>query len=99
MKKWRVAQVFGQKIQIFRGTLENSFYGYFSPEKKIIAISDEISDLEAEETLIHELLHATFDRLYIDRTIPPQLVEIIIENSCRTICENFTLKWKNRKGL
>lgn len=94
LKVWRTAEVFGAKVPVFRpGDLEE-VNGFFDPNTKVIAIDSSLKGEELERTVMHEVLHALLDRLYIDSQLDEKLVEVIIENICGVVFDNFKVKWK-----
>jgi hypothetical protein len=94
MKPFRFALVFGWKIPILKMNPQEDVVGVYIPEAKTIGVASGARGEDLEKVCMHEILHAMMDRLYIDSQVDEKLVEVIIENSCQVIFENFKVKWR-----
>lgn len=97
-KPFRTLKVFGLLIYVYK--LENllkneGMYGYYCPEGKYIAVDKDLSGKILEHTIIHEMLHAVFDRLHIDAQMERSFVEVLVENVSVALMENFEVKRKS----
>ncbi|MGL4558317.1 MAG: hypothetical protein ACRCV5_12485 [Afipia sp.] len=84
--------VFGLVVPVIKekGLSERGFAGYYDPMKKQIKIDPNQKGLELTHTVLHELGHTLFDRCGILQSkIPPELVEVIVENYATMLVENF----------
>jgi hypothetical protein len=49
---------------------------------------------DLEHTVIHEMFHAILDRLHIQQQMPPEFVEVLVENLSAGVIDNYNLEWK-----
>lgn len=95
MKKIKSLNVFGQKIKISHKKMDEDYLGLFYPAENRIEINVNCPKEKLEETIIHELFHATFKRSALDQChISSDAQEIIVEQFAKVICENFKLTKK-----
>lgn len=93
--KW---EVFGEtiKIELKKGPLylgDQPVYGYYDPDKKLVVVDKTLPLPMKTKVLYHEILHAVFIRLGIDKTgMSHDLHEIIVEQVAKFIFENFKPK-------
>jgi Zn-dependent peptidase ImmA (M78 family) len=97
-KPLRVMKVFGALVPVYR--LENllnaeGMYGFYDPEGKYIAVDAALEGDILEHTIIHEMMHAVFDRLHIDQQMERSFVEVVVENLSVALLENFEVEKKN----
>lgn len=87
--------LFGLKIPIkYIDMKETEACGLYSHEKKIIVIEKSQIGLVAQHTLLHECVHAIFDRTGINQSLSSDLEEVICENIATFLVENFHLRDK-----
>lgn len=93
MKK---AIVFGKTIPIDYKDLEGENYdGLYNYKTQHIEIDKKLKGDYKTAVIIHELLHAMWDRIAFNQAnIPHSLQEILIENTCTMLIENFNIKPK-----
>lgn len=95
-KAFRKAQVFGKSIPVFKvqGLLETNTYGYYDGSTKEIGVDERLKGDDLEHTVIHELFHATLDRLHCQQQMSEEFLEVVIENLAAAVIDNFRVKWK-----
>lgn len=102
-KLFRKARVFGTLVPIFKvkGLLDGSAipdlgsaYGYFQDDTKEIGVDAGLRGDALEGTVLHELFHATLDRLHIQQQLSRQMVEVIVENLAVAVVDNYHLRWR-----
>lgn len=72
--------------------------GSYNFKSKDINIDNSLKADNFNQCLIHELIHATFDRIGIINTnLDANLEEIICDNIATVIVENFKLKIKKKE--
>lgn len=90
--------IFGKKIRVKRIkdlAKNHGLAGYFDPHKNIIAIDSELKGNAYMQTMLHECIHATLDRVGVTQTrVSHDAHEMIAENIATAIVENFNLKKK-----
>lgn len=94
---FRRGECFGRIIPVHRLSPEvmgEHAAGFFDPNIQAIALSSDISGLELERVLMHEMFHATLDRLYLDAELDNKFVEALIENLVGVVFDNWRLKWR-----
>lgn len=84
----RSLNIFGRKIKVRMANLDHlGLDGYYDPEKYEIVIGDNCDDLNS--SIIHECLHAIWDRLGLNQTdIPLNVQELIVEGFANALVEN-----------
>lgn len=98
MKKlspFRVVNIFGLKIPVYKvdGLLDNQdMYGFFDCEKKLICVDSGLKGSILEHTIVHEMFHATLDRLFVQHQLDEKFVEVIVENLTVSLVDNYSLK-------
>jgi len=94
-KPWKTLTVFGWKIPILRlPTIKDNMYGFYDDEAKVIVVDETLKGRELVETMIHEMFHATLDRLYVHAQLDDKFAEVIVEGLTIAIVENFEVKPK-----
>lgn len=96
-KPFRNLKVFGSIVPVYK--LENllsaeGMYGFYDPEGKYIAVDHGLNGHMLEHTIIHEMMHAIFDRLHIDAQMERTFTEVLVENVSACVLENFEVKQK-----
>lgn len=88
--------IFGTKIKVVKKDLSQAgFLGLYYNDKKKIEITTGLDKQTELETIIHEFVHAVFDRLSYRQAINIQLEELICDQLAKSLCENFTIRMKN----
>ena len=89
-------KVFGWLVKVnYIDLSETHNVGYYDFAKKQIYIHNKLSAKEKLATLIHELFHASLDRMAFNQTkIDHDLQEILVENLTQVLVENFKLTKK-----
>lgn len=90
-------KIFGQIIKVLKkkGLLEKGYRGMYSPCRQEIVLDASLNRQASDHTLVHELVHAVWNRTGIDQAnISPGIEEVLCENVATAITENFTLKLK-----
>jgi len=82
---------FGQKIKIKYEDLQDTLScGLYHYDIKEISIHKDLNDKDRAHTIVHEMVHAFFDRTGLNQTtIPFDLQEILCENLATFFLENF----------
>src|SRR6185503_14025827 len=102
-KLFRKARVFGTLVPIYRvkGLMAGSAlpelgqaFGYFHEETKVIGVDADLKGDALEGTVLHELFHATLDRLHVQQQLSRALVEVIVENLAVAVVDNYRLRWR-----
>lgn len=91
--------VFGIKINVFYKNLRDHGNAglYYYGEKKI-ELDDKLSRSDENITAMHELFHATSDRLGLKNTgLKHEIEEIIVDNFAKVIDENFVITPKFKR--
>lgn len=98
-KLFRRLQVFGKVVPVFKvkGLMSQGAYGYYSEESAQIAVDESLKGDMLEHTVIHELFHAVLDRLHCQQQMPPEFVEVIVENLSASVIDNFHVKARRSK--
>ena len=76
---------------------EQSVFGLYSSMQKKILIAEDQTKEEAISTLVHESIHALFDRAGVNQSINGEIEEVIAEQVAIMITENFSLTLKKSK--
>ncbi len=67
--------------------------GAYDPDQKKISVCPDLKSREKLHTCLHEMFHATWDRVGLNQTsIPRDLQEIICETFATVLLENFIVK-------
>lgn len=95
-KLFRKMKVFGKIIPVFKvkGLIAQDVYGYYSEEHEQIGVDADIKGDVLEHTVIHEMFHAVLDRLHCQQQMPPEFVEVIVENLAQSIIDNYSVRWR-----
>lgn len=96
-KKIKPLTIFGQVVPVFIVPLEKAG-GYYYPTEKKIEIDSSLPDQDFPRALLHEIFHATFDRVSFSQAIPSELEEVLVDTLSKVVVENFTLKQKTIAG-
>lgn len=91
-KPFRLLKVFGSLVPAFlvKGmTKAEGALGFYESENRFIGIDSSLRGDKLEATMVHELFHAMFHRLYLSQQIPPELEEVIIENLVVVLFDNY----------
>lgn len=94
---FRRAECFGRVIPVHRlapDLMGPGIAGYFDPELLAIGLSDDVIGIEMEKVLMHEMFHATLDRLYLDAELDSKFLEALVENLVSMVFDNWRCKWK-----
>ncbi len=96
MAKATEFNIFGSKISIIKRnglkTLAHE-YGHYDGENSQIVVDSSLTEKEFVTTLMHEVIHATFDRLNIQ--INPTIEEMLCEVITISIYDNFKVSIKD----
>lgn len=93
-----VLNIFGRTVPWERKSLANSGeYGNYCYEEHKITIDEEINQTKFIITILHEFIHALFNRLGYDQIIEQCVEEMICENIPKGLVENFDIKVKEQK--
>lgn len=91
-------QILGKKVPfvVKKGFAnEDGTLGEYLPGKYKILIDAELKGTELTWVIIHEMIHAMFDRGgLLDAQIPPEVEEVIATQVAIVITENFKLQRK-----
>lgn len=93
--------VFGKDIVVEKkkGLLAKEQLGEYKLDEKKIVIDSTLKGEELIYTYLHELIHATADRLgWHNTSLTHDFEEILADNIPRMILENFEVKCKKIKG-
>ena len=94
MKKHKL--IYGQKILYKVKDLEKenlNLYGYYDTNEKTIFINKKLKVDDLKSTILHEEIHAIFDRIGLNQTAhTSDFQEIICESISKFICENYIIK-------
>lgn len=91
MKRSKYLKVLGKRIKVvFRDMTEENVCGHYLYAKGLIEINNTL-DLETQQiTLLHELIHAVFDRSGVhSANVSHDIEEIIADQISKVILENF----------
>lgn len=93
---FRCAEVFGRTVPVHMlpSLVMGNADGMYDPNLQTIALSDDVIGIELERVLLHEVFHATLDRLYLDAELDEKFVEALVENLVGAVFDNWKLKWK-----
>lgn len=91
--------IFGQNIKVSykKNLINNGVAGSYNTSTKEIEIDKSLKGKEFNQVLLHELIHAVFDRLgLINTNVSHELEEIICDNVATAISENAKLVWNKK---
>lgn len=93
MKNSKYLKVLGKKIKVvFRDMTEENVCGHYLYTQGLIEINNTLDPLTQQVTLLHELVHAVFDRAGIhSANISHDIEEIIADQVSKVVLENFKL--------
>lgn len=93
-KRLLTLNVFGVKTPVILTKLEH-FRGIFDPNRQEIYISESMPKREVMATIIHEVIHAIFERTGLNQAhgIAPDVQEIICENVANWFDENTKVRF------
>lgn len=97
MKKLELIDIYGWTVSIenVEGLIENnSSQGEYCSESKTIKIDKSLTGYDYQVCLIHECLHALFDRLSFNQAIEIGLEEVMCDNLSKWLIENFRIETK-----
>lgn len=87
--------IFGQKVKLyFKDLGAAQICGYFEPTKKEIVIHSKLDKKLRDVTLMHEFIHAHFDRQSYRKIITIEVEELISDQLAKSLCENFDIRIK-----
>lgn len=91
--------VFGIKVKVYYKNLrEQGYAGLYYYDSKHIELDKTLSKKEESVTSLHELFHATSDRLGLKNTgLKHETEEIIVDNFAKVVDENFILTPRFKK--
>lgn len=89
--------VFGWAIPVYKvkDLVKEGAYGLYDDTAKYIMIDDGLNSELTEHSIIHEMFHATLDRLHCQVQLDEKFVEVIVENLSVALMENFKVSPKN----
>lgn len=92
-QKTQIVSIFGLKYKIkIVDKVRGGGVAAVTYQDKIIEIRDDQSGIKFDECLLHEIIHATFDRIGIGCTkLAPDLEEVICDSIAKIIAENYKL--------
>lgn len=94
-KKSFIWNIFGQKVNgSFKDISETQYAGFYDRTKKEVVIHTKLDKQTENITLVHECVHALFDRLGYVNAINLQTEELICDQIAKCLCENFDIKRK-----
>lgn len=96
MRKPTSLKVFGQRVAIKYVRYIKDAHGDYDYHTKQIRLEESLKGKLFVETLIHEAIHAVFDRVGLNQAIDHNLEEIVCDNVAKMIEENFVLEIKKR---
>lgn len=95
--------VFGKKIKIIKvkKLMEQKLAcGIYNPRHKTIEVDTALKGDDLLHTYLHEIIHATVDRLGLHNAqLSHDLEEILAENIPMVLIENFNIKVKCKKRV
>jgi hypothetical protein len=84
--------VFGREVPVRIQEMDAKDAGEYCETKKEITINTSQKGELLVPTMVHELFHATVDRVALIQTgISDDMWEVIVENFATVVCENFDL--------
>ena len=89
-----VVNIFGKTYAIKYEDLSKAHvYGLVDNKNALIMIDKTLVGYELQQTLIHEYLHAVFDRTSLTQSIPDELEEVIVDQVATFLVDmyNFDL--------
>lgn len=97
-KPFRIADIFGRFVPILRNPeMPDGMMGYFDPQNSVIGLSNDAVGMELERTVLHEIFHATLNRLYVDTQLDEKFIEVLIEGLVEATFQNYRLKWRHSR--
>lgn len=88
MSKPAYFDIFGKRIYIQYKKLEEDMYGEYKSKEGIIEIDESLDGELLYDTLVHELIHALFDRVGIGHVVQHDVEEIICRCAAAVFIEN-----------
>lgn len=91
--------VFGIKVKVYYKNLRDQGYaGLYYYDSRHIELDKTLTKKEESVTSLHELFHATSDRLGLRNTgLRQEIEEVIVDNFAKVVEENFILVPKYKK--
>lgn len=93
MKHCKHLKILGKKIKVvFRDMTEENVCGHYLYAKGLIEINNTLPILTQQVTLLHEIVHAVFDRAGIhNANVSHDIEEVIADQVSKVILENFKI--------
>ena len=88
--------ILGESVKVkYRDMTEDKVCGWYIYDKKLIEINNKIPKDIQNVTLVHEIIHAVFDRAGIlNAKVSHDIQEVICDQVAKVLTENFNLKEK-----
>lgn len=84
--------VFGRTVPVRYEELASNESGEYDTDTKEIKISSSLTGDELTITEVHELFHATWDRIGLDQArLAIEIEEVIVQNFATVVVENYQL--------
>lgn len=93
-------KVFGKDVQVIEeaGLIDQGMYGFYHAIDKNIKIDKKLKGNKKNHTLLHELFHASLDRLGFNNTsLSTDMEELIVDNLAQVLLDNLEIRWKRHK--
>lgn len=88
-------KVFGKKIKIKRGDLGPNYLGMYYPGDDLIVIGTQVkTEKELIHVVVHEILHAIFDRCSVTQVVSYPNEEMVVDMTTKCLIEMFDIKFK-----
>lgn len=95
MKKVGKVDIFGKTYTIHQGKMNDAYAGLCDYQSQKITIHEQCKGDDFTATLIHEVLHAAFQRMSVKQTgLHSQAEELIVDQLANVMTENFRIKLK-----
>lgn len=95
-----ILHIFGEEIKVNEVEhlmINQGLYGYYKPHDKEIYIDKSLKGYKKDQTLLHEMIHATLDVLgFVNTTLSHDVEEMIAENISKAILKNSQVKWNKQ---
>lgn len=95
MKIPKSVNIFGKKIKLKRGDLGPNYLGMYYPDENMIVIGSQVkNEKELVHVVVHELMHAIFDRCSVNQVVSYPNEEMIVDMTTKCFIEMFDIKFK-----